>query len=147
MRRLGDHAELWLTTVGLLVILAVPVFWGGDPGSHWPATAQTAIGVGVAHGLIFWCLRARQRRVRREALEDGRNYLSREVQRQVTALLTLGATATPEVQTRLLGVLDSLAILDGVLQSLTEERLQHGAPRPAPVPVELGARVLDYLPN
>ncbi|HYE91831.1 MAG TPA: hypothetical protein VEA38_12460 [Terriglobales bacterium] len=123
MRRVVNHVELWLTALGFLLILGVRVVVPGDGGVHWPVTARTAIAFGIVHGLIFWAIRARQRRVRREALEHGRQYLSQEIHRHLRALLALAADETPEMRIRLAGVLDSVAILEGVLDTLTEERL------------------------
>jgi len=64
--------ELYLTAVGLLVILAVPQLFAES--SRMFVMALTAIGVGVVHGVLFCLVRRRQRLLRAEVL----NHLSTE---------------------------------------------------------------------
>ena len=64
------NIELWLSAAGLVVIWAVPPLLDFDPDNLWRATAVTAMAVGVLHGIIFWTVRARQRRLRESAIRE-----------------------------------------------------------------------------
>lgn len=123
------HLELALTAAGLLVIWTVPQLVAG-PGSHpWQVTAWTAIGVGVTHGVLFWVVRRRQRHTRERVLAQSRCMLHEIGQNHVAALLTLSAGASPSERERLGGVMDALAFLDGLLDSLTDDGLREWAAR------------------
>ena len=92
--------------------------------------------VGVLHGIIFWSVRRRQRRVREQTLREAHAMLRDSIQKQVAALLTMDARATEAQRKRLDGVFDSLILLDHLLDSLSSERLrawtrQRGRPRGA----------------
>jgi hypothetical protein len=124
LRGFLNHIELWLSAAGVAVILLVGGLLGGSGGGQWKATAYTAIAVGVLHGLIFWTVRSRQRRVREKTLLDAHAMLRDGIQKQVAALLTMDATASDEQRRRLDGVFDSLVLLDHLLDSLSSERLR-----------------------
>jgi C4-dicarboxylate-specific signal transduction histidine kinase len=120
-----NHIELWLSAAGVVVILLVPgLLLNQADASYWQAMAYTAIAVGVLHGLIFWLVRRRQRRVREKTLQEAHAMLRDGIQRQVAALLTMDARATEEQRRRLDGVFDSLVLLDHLLDSLSSERLR-----------------------
>lgn len=123
MRGFLNHIELWLSAAGVAVILLVGWLLGGSR-DHWEVTAYTAIAVGVLHGIIFWVVRRRQRRVREQTLQDAHAMLRDGIQKQVAALLMMDATASEEQRRRLDGVFDSLVLLDHLLDSLSSERLR-----------------------
>lgn len=122
MRGFLKHIELWLSAAGVAVILLVGTLFGGSDA--WKVTAYTAIVVGVLHGLIFWAVRRRQRRVREQTLQEAHAMLRDSIQKQVAALLTMDARATEDQRKRLDGVFDSLMLLDHLLDSLSSERLR-----------------------
>ncbi len=64
------NIELWLSAAGLIVIWAVPPLLDFDPDNLWRATAVTAMAVGVLHGIIFWTVRSRQRKMRENAIRE-----------------------------------------------------------------------------
>lgn len=123
MRGFLNHIELWLSAAGVAVILLVGWLLGGSR-NHWEVTAYTAIAVGVLHGIIFWAVRRRQRRVREQTLREAHAMLRDGIQKQVAALLMMDATASKEQRRRLDGVFDSLVLLDHLLDSLSSERLR-----------------------
>lgn len=51
----------------------------------WRPTAVVAAMVGVLHGLIFWLIRRRQRKVRKEAIKD----IQLMLKDQINSLLTV----------------------------------------------------------
>ena len=119
------HMELWLSALGIVLILLVPgLLLRGRGGDLWKVTAYLAIAVGLLHGLIFWLVRRRQRRVREQTLAEAHAMLRDGIHRQVAALLTMDATASEEQRRRLDGVFDSLMLLDQLLDSLSAERLR-----------------------
>lgn len=115
--------ELWLSAAGLAVIVLLPRLLGVESSDHWRLTAFTAIAVGVLHGIIFWSVRRRQRRVREKTLAEAHAMLRDGIQKQVAALLTMDASASDAQRKRLGGVFDSMILLDHLLDSLSSERL------------------------
>lgn len=124
MRGFLNHIELWLSAAGVAVILLIGGLLGGSGVGRWQVTAYTAIAVGVLHGIIFWVVRRRQRRVREKTLAEAHAMLRDSIQKQVAALLTMDARASEEQRRRLDGVFDSLVLLDHLLDSLSSERLR-----------------------
>lgn len=61
-----NHIELWLSGLGLLVIVAVP-YLAAPPAATWQTAALTAIAVGVIHGVLFWVVRRRGEALRTRA--------------------------------------------------------------------------------
>ncbi|MCF2972703.1 hypothetical protein L1047_16020 [Synechococcus sp. Nb3U1] len=70
-----SNIELILTAVGLLLIFLIGIIASQMRISFWIATAISATMVGIIHGILFWLLRRRQRRVRQEAIEQIREML------------------------------------------------------------------------
>jgi hypothetical protein len=124
VRRFIDNIELWLSAAGVAVVLLLSGLLGGRGADPWKVAAYTATGVGLLHGLIFWLVRRRQRRVRDETLAEAHAMLRDGIHRQVAALLTMDADASEEQRRRLDGVFDSLVLLDHLLDSLSAERLR-----------------------
>ncbi|MFT0787484.1 hypothetical protein [Synechococcus sp. H55.10] len=70
-----NNIELILTAVGIGVILLSGWVASRSALSAATATAISATVVGVIHGILFWLLRRRQRRVRQEAIGQIREML------------------------------------------------------------------------
>ncbi len=87
MRLIIKHIELWLSGLGLLLILLVPMLLAPGSERSWELTAITAICVGVLHGIIFWLIRRRQRHIRREAIVDIRGMLKDVVNNELQIAL------------------------------------------------------------
>lgn len=77
--------ELYLTGVGLLVILVVPQLFAES--SRMLVMAITAIGVGVVHGVLFWLVRRRQRLLRAEVLADVQRMLKDRINNKLQIVL------------------------------------------------------------
>jgi len=75
MRIFLRNIELFLSGLGLIVIVVVPNLIQIESLSRWQVTAITATLVGVIHGIIFWLIRRRQRLVRNEAISEVREML------------------------------------------------------------------------
>lgn len=121
-----DNVELWLSGAGLLVILLVPsLAAGGAPHSttYWAVMAVTALIVGVLHGMIFWLIRRRQRRLRAEAIAELRVMLRDRINNELTTLLSHLDDANAgdlHLVERIRGSTQSIADL---LSALSEESL------------------------
>ncbi len=120
MRVFVDHIELWLSAAGLAVILAVPALFSGDVGP-WKLAAVTAIAVGVIHGLIFWLVRRRQRRVRAETIGEVSEMLRDVVNNQLTVILAHRGVRRAEDVER---VRTSVHAVSQAVNSLSEESLR-----------------------
>ena len=81
MQKFLEKLELNLTAAGLIVTVVVFALFRGD--SAWKAAAICAVVVGIIHGLIFYVLRSKQRKIRRLHLES----ISKRVHRLVTERL------------------------------------------------------------
>lgn len=127
MRKLLENLELILTAAGLLVIFMVHSFfhWGEEPGS-WKFSAFTAIAVGVIHGVIFWLVRKRQRRIRREALDDVEQMLKDVINNNLCVISFTfdlqrdNTLASKEAQER---ATESIARIHDSLNHISEESL------------------------
>jgi uncharacterized ion transporter superfamily protein YfcC len=69
------YIELFLSGLGLIVILVVPNLIQSESLSKWQVASITATFVGVIHGIIFWLIRRRQRLVRNETISEVREML------------------------------------------------------------------------
>jgi hypothetical protein len=118
------YLELWLSALGVAVILFLPSLLGVSRENYWHVTALVAISVGVVHGLIFWSVHRRQRMVRDRTVAQVRAMLRDDIHKQVAALLTMDARATDHQRVQLDGVFDSMILLDHMLESLSTERLR-----------------------
>lgn len=118
------YLELWLSALGVAVILFLPSLVGVSRENYWHVTALVAISVGIVHGLIFWSVHRRQRMVRDRTVAQVRAMLRDDIHKQVAALLTMDARATDRQRVQLDGVFDSLILLDHMLESLSTERLR-----------------------
>lgn len=84
MKTLLNNIEIILSVAGLIVIWSVPELITHQQDS-WTPTAVVASSVGVLHGLIFWLIRRRQRKVRNEAIKD----IQLMLKDQINSLLTV----------------------------------------------------------
>ncbi len=116
------HIEIWLSLVGVGLILAVPGLLIGGSGPFWEAMALTALAVGVVHGLIFWLVRRRQARVREQAISEIRSMLMDRVHNHLTVISaqTLDAESREQVE-ELQSSIDEISQL---LWTLNEESLR-----------------------
>lgn len=124
MRWLLSYLELWLSAVGVAVILFLPTLLGVQRENYWYVTALVAISVGLLHGLIFWLVHRRQCSVRDRTVAHVRAMLRDDIHKQVAALLTIDAHATDRQRQQLDGLFDSMILLDHLLESLSTERLR-----------------------
>lgn len=82
------NLELILTSAGVILTFLVPsiaYLYGSD---WWQIAAFTALAVGVIHGLIFWIVRQRQRRIREAIIADLRLMLKDQLNNRLMALLS-----------------------------------------------------------
>lgn len=134
MRFVLRHLELILSGAGLLVILAVPALFFRRSPRHLLAMAITAIAVGLLHGVIFWVVRHRQRRVRQETIAQLQAMLLDVINNKLTILL---AAQSAEVGAQDRALLQekaqaSLASIQALLRDLSEETLLSWRQRYAP---------------
>ena len=125
-RLLLDHIELILTGTGLAVIVGVPFLPFVAEG--WATVAVTAIVVGAIHGVLFWLVRRRQRRVRRETLSEVRQMLRERIGDQLHTLLRSAAPPTRELdpaeRARVAEVVRAVREVETALEVLSEESLR-----------------------
>lgn len=118
------HIELYLSLAGLLVIWIAGVIAAHYSANVWQAMALVAISVGFLHGMIFWSVRARQRKIRRDDLERTRIVLQDVVNNHLTVInlalttQTAGGISIAEAQQSL----NSIALY---LNRFSEESLSY----------------------
>ncbi len=86
MRAFIRNLELILTIAGLLIVFVATLIAESKDVDPWHAAAITAIAVGVIHGLLFWAVRSRQRRVREAVLKEIQAMLSDIINNQLTII-------------------------------------------------------------
>ncbi|CAM3002297.1 hypothetical protein [Rariglobus hedericola] len=125
MRKFFENLELILTAAGLLVIFAV--HWIFQQSEHpWALTAATAIAVGVLHGVIFWIVRTRQRRIRQRTLEDAERMLKDIVNNQLCVIIFAADMHKKDqmpFKTAHAHITSSVTAIHGMLDNLSEESL------------------------
>ncbi|HXC24751.1 MAG TPA: hypothetical protein VNU46_02470 [Gemmatimonadaceae bacterium] len=89
-----NNIELYLTTVGVIICFAIPVLFGVH--NYWQVLAITAVGISILHGVLFWVVRRRQRRLRQELIEAMRPMLSDRIKNLLTVVL-MAATERSEM--------------------------------------------------
>ena len=116
-----NNIELWLSAAGILVVFAVA---GLAPGSAdlWQVAAVTALGVSVLHGVIFWVVRRRQRRLRERSILEIREMLTDVVQNHL-AIISMALPSGAEHQGEVEIVKESIAKIADQVDGLSEERL------------------------
>jgi hypothetical protein len=122
------HLELILTTVGLVVVAVLPQWLHVRDWSAGEVAVATAVTVAALHGLIFWAVRERQRRVRTQTIAEVRHMLHDVVNNQ---LMILGleieelAGNSAEARQRLINSRKSVQRISLALDALSEESLRH----------------------
>jgi hypothetical protein len=80
------YLEIFLSVAGLVVILIIPQIVHPENWSAWKVGAFTAIIVGFLHGMIFFGVRHRQRKVRSEAIKEIQSMLIDRVRNQLAVI-------------------------------------------------------------
>ncbi|MCS6873449.1 MAG: DUF4381 domain-containing protein [Pyrinomonadaceae bacterium] len=120
MKHFLNNIELILSGVGLIVIFAIPKLFFPESVSWWQVAGITAIIVGLLHGVIFWIIRRRQRKVRQEAIEEIRGMLQEVINNQLTSISL--STAGLEVQ-RVKRISESVSRISELIGTLSEESI------------------------
>lgn len=126
---LGAHLlrqiELYLTAVGLLIILLVPSFFAAE--QRVTAIAITAVGVGVVHGLLFWLVRRRQRLVREALIHDVQGMLMDRINNKLQVVMVAAVSPdgelSPEDHARLREIAESVKEVTVLLDRLSLDSL------------------------
>ena len=121
-----NHIELWLSGVGLLLIFGVAFFMGSSSAAFWRLIAIIAVGIGVVHGLIFWAVRRRQRRVRRQSIREIQQMLSDVLRNKLAAInMYLPEEENQElVEQELDGIRASIEDIANEVEELSEESIE-----------------------
>jgi hypothetical protein len=124
VRHFIDNIELWLSSIGIAVVFAAPVLLinrsnieagGRTDMAYWKVAGVTALIVGALHGVIFWLVRRRQRRIRHETLHDVRVMLA-DVVNSHLQVITLGLNRHPDLLTER----KAIAKVDTAIRRITE---------------------------
>ncbi|MBL0937863.1 MAG: hypothetical protein IBJ03_03150 [Gemmatimonadaceae bacterium] len=124
MKSFFDNIELWLSGAGVAVILLVPRLGLSEQHSYWSVMAVTALIVGVLHGVIFWLVRRRQRRVRDEALREIKSMLMDRVNNKLNVIsMHVEMQDVAASRETMDGVQSAVRDVTNLLDSLSEESL------------------------
>ncbi len=121
-----NNIELWLSGAGLLVVWGAAAFLGPLGVGVWQIAAVTALGVSVLHGVIFWVVRRRQRRIRERSIHDIREMLFDQVKNQLAVMrmwVPEGADRS-EFDAHFQGIDESIEEIDRMMNELSEEKLR-----------------------
>eukprot|EP01034_Spumella_vulgaris_P002105 gene2104-biopygen1865 len=127
MRSILRHLELLLTFAGLAVIFLVTALVASDVTSEWQVAAITATLVGIVHGILFWVIRHRQRRVRAQAIKDMQGMLKDVINNQLTVIQGMDfiRNENPDQAQRATDrIARSVTSISDALQHLSDESLR-----------------------
>jgi membrane protein implicated in regulation of membrane protease activity len=80
------HLELYLSGVGIVVVIAATVILKGFGLDPWFVGTVTAVMVAVIHGIIFWLVRRRQQAMRVETINEIQLRLKDLINNQLTII-------------------------------------------------------------
>lgn len=121
-----DNIELWLSGAGIAVILLAPQVAHASGDAAWRIGAIVATAVGVLHGLIFWVVRRRQRRIRAQVIAELRGMLRDRVNNNLT-VLAVGLSDVKTVQgtgASLQDLHDAVDRISELVGTLSDESIQ-----------------------
>jgi hypothetical protein len=121
-----SHLELYL--VGFSVALALALPFAIEVGTNDQELAVTALGACVVQGLVFWAVRRRYRRVRREMIAELRAMLKDRINNQLTIVLMSvtqrrDSRISEAEQELLQAAIDATVTISRVLDELSMESL------------------------
>jgi hypothetical protein len=126
-RHVGRNLELYLMGFSVVMALAIPL--AIEVGTNEQELAVTALAACVLQGLVFWALRRRYRRVRREMIAELRAMLKDRINNQLTIVL-MSVTQRRESPTSsterelLEAAIAATAAVSRVLEELSMESLR-----------------------
>lgn len=126
LKKFLQHIELILSAAGVAVIFLIPALVGPGPGGYWKIVALTAIFVGVLHGIIFWIIRSRQRRVRAEAIHEIRMMLHDRINNALATIMIQTSFTHDELaqrQAQLEAIQKSVEKISSQLEDVSDESL------------------------
>jgi len=124
MRTFLANLELILTAAGLLVVFVATIVAEQLGVGVWPAAALSAILVGIIHGLLFWVVRRRQRKVRAAAIQDIQAMLSDIINNQLTVIETSHYVKKHDDSKMMNRMSESVGVISSTLKELSEESLR-----------------------
>lgn len=127
------YIELYLSAVGLILILTLPQVFFRTSLETWQAAAIIATIIGVLHGFIFWAIRRRQETLQRETIGEIREGLQEALRNQLSIMLVyayLGAHSDNRDHA-LRQINDASDNIVALLDNLTPDMLQR---RPVSTP-------------
>jgi ABC-type multidrug transport system fused ATPase/permease subunit len=117
-----NNIELVLSTVGLAVIVTVPLLLQPSPDELWRVAAVTAVVVGLLHGVIFWLIRRRQRQMRAATIAQIREMLQDVVRNQL-AVISMNAQLSGAQSRHQQRIEASINRIEEALRHISEESL------------------------
>jgi hypothetical protein len=128
------HLELYLTVLGLLVILSAGFLLQEQTLGPWRVTALVAIAVGAIHGCLFWGVRQRQRMVRDDTIHAVQSMLRDVVNNQLLVIQMADSMNRRQPGSVAQKTVDhSVAAISDALESLSRESLRAWSSRYDPV--------------
>jgi len=120
MRIFLTYIELILTAVGLAIIVLLMAMLPETMQNKWFIVAWVALIVGSLHGVIFFAVRNRQRRVRLDALREASAMLRDMINNQLTVVRVYSASHDEKLRQ-----LSDEAVMNvsRIINSLSEESL------------------------
>ncbi len=122
------NLELWLTAAGLVVVAIAAAWSAAVHIEPWRTAAIAATAVGVIHGILFWIVRSRQRKMRTQTIAEVQFMLSDIVNNQLgiimaAAEMTPGNTASSETAEHTQRIRASVLRISEGVRHLSEESL------------------------
>lgn len=122
------NLELWLTAAGLVVVGVAAAWSSAVHVEPWRTATIAATTVGVIHGVLFWVVRSRQRKMRTQTIAEVQFMLSDIVNNQLgiimaSAEMPAGAAASAEAAEQTARIRSSVLRISEGVRHLSEESL------------------------
>ncbi len=122
------NLELWLTAAGLVVVAIAAAWSAAVHIEPWRTAAIAATAVGVIHGVLFWIVRNRQRKMRTDTIAEVQFMLSDIVNNQLGIIMASaetppGTTASAEAAEQTARIRSSVLRISDCVRHLSEESL------------------------
>lgn len=122
------NLELWLTAAGLVVVAIAAAWSAAVHVEPWRTAAIAATAVGVIHGVLFWVVRSRQRKMRTRTIAEVQFMLSDIVNNQLgiivaAAEMSSSSTASNEAAEHAERIRKSVHRISDGVRHLSEESL------------------------
>ncbi|WFB37026.1 hypothetical protein P3T73_04540 [Kiritimatiellota bacterium B12222] len=121
MRFFQKYLELILTSIGLLICLLLITMIPGVNENKWYIITLVSLVIASIHGLIFFLVRHRERKLRKQVILEATHMLKDRVNNLMFIIINGSNTGDPELEAQ---AEQSLKEIQSILEALSLESIQ-----------------------